>query len=37
MQIQHLKKMDILIKSGSIHFKISLTVTEIGSLLDICN
>ena len=31
MQIQHFKKLDVLIKSGSssIHFKISLTVTEI--------
>ena len=28
MQIQHLK-MNVLIKSGSIHYKISLIVTEI--------
>ena len=29
MQIQHFKNKDVLIKSGSIHFKISLIVTEI--------
>ena len=29
MQIQHFLKMDVLIKSGSIHFIISLIVTEI--------